>query len=323
MKKSSFYTKIISIFVLLTFILTSNTYSLISAETLRPKMLFNKEDNVIDYSDKLCVTDLKDDDIKGKVILLSADLNVGKTSGELKPEALMRIRAIEEDLTYLLERFVEAIIMSHNGSKKNYKDNLKNGNVDPDYSLKPIANTLTGLLINEPLFRGKSVLFVEDCIGEKTKSIIEKAGRGSIILTEQTRFHKAETSNNPNEVRIFAKKLQDTVNADVFVNAGAGALHRDNVSKGPVADLIKGPKALGILSKKELGAMQKIANDPKRKVVGIFGGAKLDGGKLEAIKKLIELKAVDRVVIVGKMALPFTRGEETAEGIREMAKKTI
>ena len=321
--------KIIPIFTLLTFILTSNIHSLVSAETLRPKMLFDSQAEsksaIIDYSDMMCVTDLADDEIKDKVVLVSADLNVGITSEDLRPEAMMRIRAIKEDLSYLLEKGAKKIvIMSHNGGRKNYREGLEDGEVDPDYSLRRIADTLTGLLSHEPLFRGRSVLFAEDCIGEKTRELIERAPDGSFILLENLRFHNAETSKNDKEVYEFAGKIQEAVQAEVFVNAGAGAMHRgEQASKGVVSRYIKGPKVLGILVKKELKILHEIASNPKRKVVGIFGGAKLDGGKLETIEKLIETKTVDRIVIVGKMAFPFfidgEEGRTSAIKIREMA----
>jgi len=324
--------RITSLFIIFTFILTTSVYPLPSQsqKTLRPKMLFDGQNgeigkldpDIIDYSNKMCVTDLPDDAINGEVVLLSADLNVGEITGRLMPEVLMRIRAIKEDLMYLLrKRAKKTIIISHNGAKKDYRKGLEDGEVDPGYSLKRITDVLTGLLSSEPLFRGKEVLFAKDCIGKETEALIKEAAPGSVILLEQTRFYAAETSEDPNEVDTFAKKIQDTVHATVFVNAGAGKLHRDNVSNGPVADFIKGPKVLGILPKEELKAMHKIANNPKRKVVGIFGGAKLEGGKMEAIKKLIKTKAVDRVLIVGKMAIPFIKHEKIAEKIMNEAKK--
>lgn len=320
--------KIIPIFTLLTFILTSNIHSLVSAETLRPKMLFDSQAEsksaIIDYSDMMCVTDLADDEIKDKVVLVSADLNVGITSEDLRPEAMMRIRAIKEDLSYLLEKGAKKIvIMSHNGDRTNYIPDLKDGEVDKNYSLESIAGILTGLLANVPNFKGKSVFFADDCIGEKTRDLIQNANPGSIILTEQTRFYAAETSKDGAIVEEFARQIQDTVQANVFVNAGAGALHRGKqASKGIVSKYIDGPKVLGILPKKELDVLQQIATNPKRKVIGVFGGAKLEGGKLDAIKTLIENKEVDRLVIVGKMAIPFIQNEPgIAQEIITMAKE--
>src|SRR5512134_2760505 len=91
---------------------------------------------------------IRDIDPAGKRILVRVDYNVPIKEGKVTDDT--RIRAAMPTLNYLLDKGAALILCSHLGRPK--------GGPEPKYSLKPVAEYLSGLL-------GKPVAFAEDCIG--------------------------------------------------------------------------------------------------------------------------------------------------------------
>ncbi|MDD5130115.1 MAG: phosphoglycerate kinase [Candidatus Omnitrophica bacterium] len=279
---------------------------------------------VINYSNLLCVKDIPKDQLDGQTVFLSVDLNVGKTSKKLKSEKLTRVKAVVQDIKYLIKNKARKIILvSHNGDCADYykglnPDEITDGMVDPDYSLQPVAEILTAIL-KENSFE-EEVIFLPGCVGKNIKDAIKEAERG-VFLLENPRFFAAETAKDKAQVEVFARELQDAIQADIYVQAAAGALHRGSqASRGPVTSFIKGPKVVGLLVEKELRGLYNLATDPAKPVIAIMQGAKLEG-KLEVIKSLITNQITDKVAVLGKMAIPFIKNEPIAEEIRGLAQK--
>ncbi|MFA6358535.1 MAG: phosphoglycerate kinase, partial [Candidatus Omnitrophota bacterium] len=313
------------VFGYLFFIVKEKVFLVINSMLKRSETV--AEFKIIDYSDCASVSDIAANELEGKTVFLSVDLNVGKTSKELKSEKLTRVKAVLEDIRYLLgNRAGKIILCSHNGDRKDYykglnEDQISDGLVDPDYTLKPIAKILTEMLRSQKLLIGsQEVIFVSSCIGQFSSSVIEQKTNG-VFLLENPRFFMAETSKDKEQVKEFAKQLQDTARADIYVQAAAGALHRGSqASRGPAANFIKGQKVVGLLVEKELTGLYNLATNPKKPVLAIMQGAKLEG-KLEVIKSFIINKIADRIAILGKMAIPFINNEPIAQEIGELAKQ--
>src|SRR5580692_4212567 len=93
---------------------------------------------------------LDDLDVKGKRVLVRADLNVPMVDGKVTD----RLRLVRQAPTIreLSDKGAKVIVLSHFDRPK--------GKVVPSMSLKPIAPALAKVL-------GRAVAFASDCIGEK------------------------------------------------------------------------------------------------------------------------------------------------------------
>lgn len=131
---------------------------------------------------KLSVGDLKDEDLKGKKVLVRCDLNVpldGKTIGDDT-----RIRASIPTVEYLLSKGARVALSSHLGRPKDGPEDK--------FSLGPVADRLTELL-------GQECKMAPDCIGDEVAAIANGLGDGEVMLLENVRFYPAETKNDPGE----------------------------------------------------------------------------------------------------------------------------
>ncbi len=221
---------------------------------------------------------LNDIDVKGKKVLMRVDFNVPIINGEITDDN--RVIQALPSINHVIEEGGLLILTSHLGRPK--------GEPDSEFSLKPVAEHLAGLVDTK-------VHFAEDCVGEKATSVIEGADFGEIVVLENVRFHKEETEND----EIFAGRLAS--HADVFVNDAFGSSHRAHASVAGVTKYLQ-PAASGYLLEKEIKYLSDSVNDPVRPFVAILGGAKVSD-KIPVIEAL--LNKVDTIIIGGGMAYTF------------------
>jgi len=214
-------------------------------------------------------------------VLVRVDFNVPVKEGVVGDDT--RIRAALPTLNYLLENGAALILCSHLGRPK--------GSPDPQYSLRPVADHLAGLL-------GKPVAFAEDCIGPRADEAVEALKPGDVLILENTRFHAGETKNDPE----MAKQLASL--ADLYVNDAFGSAHRAHSSTEGVAKFL--PAVAGFLLEKEIKYLGQAVADPEKPFVAILGGAKISD-KIGVIKNLL-VKA-DSILIGGGMANTFFKAE--------------
>jgi phosphoglycerate kinase len=236
---------------------------------------------------KLSIRDL---DLRGKRVFIRVDFNVPLESGVVGDDT--RIRASLPTIRYALEHGGTAILASHLGRPK--------GQVNPKYSLKPVAAKVAELL-------GRPVAFADDCVGDRAKTIVDevfsRAG-GGVVLLENLRFHPEEEKNDPG----FASQLAAL--AEVYVNDAFGAAHRAHASVEGITHFV--PKAAaGLLMEKELEYLGRVLKSPDRPLVAILGGAKVSD-KLEVIQNF--LSRVDRLIIGGAMAYTFLKARGVPVG---------
>lgn len=225
---------------------------------------------------------IKDIDVSGKKVLLRVDFNVPlDESGNITDDT--RIRVEMPTIKYLLQHNAKVIICSHLGRP--------DGEVNPKYSLLPVAK----YLINELLGR---VFFVPDCIGTEAKAKASILKEGEVLLLENLRFHREEEANDP----FFAKDLASL--ADIYVNDAFGTAHRKHASTYGVAKLL--PNAVGLLMGKEINTIKSVIENPERPLVAILGGAKV-ADKITLIQNLIT--KCDSVLIGGGMAFTFLKAK--------------
>jgi len=217
--------------------------------------------------------------VAGKKVLVRCDFNVPMKDGVITSDK--RIVEALPTIKYLLSQGAKVILCSHMGKPK--------GQVNPKYSLAPVAAKLTELL-------GKEVKLAADTIGPDAKAKAAAVGEGEAILLENVRFDIREEKNDPE----FSKELASM--AEIFVNDAFGTAHRAHASTAGVADYL--PAVCGYLIEKEISVMGKALENPARPFVAILGGAKVSD-KINVINNLIE--KVDTLIIGGGMAYTFFR----------------
>jgi len=225
---------------------------------------------------------LEDVQVEGKKVLMRVDFNVPIKDGEIGDDN--RIVQALPSINYVIENGGKLILMSHLGRP--------GGEVDKSLSLKPIADHLQTLVDTE-------VYFTEDCIGEKAKSVIEKAKEGEIILLENVRFHKGEKANDDE----FCKQLAD--HGDLFCNDAFGSSHRAHSSVAGVTRFLQ-PAVSGYLLEKEIKYLNDSVNNPERPFVAILGGAKVSD-KIGVIENLLD--KVDSILVGGGMTYTFYKAK--------------
>ncbi|WP_293727866.1 triose-phosphate isomerase [uncultured Phascolarctobacterium sp.] len=234
--------------------------------------------------DKKTVRDL---DVAGKKVLVRVDFNVPfDDKGNISDDT--RIRASLETIKYLLEHKAAVILMAHLGRPK--------GQVNPKYSLAPVAKHLGKLL-------SKKILFAADCVGTEAKAAAKKLKAGHVLLLENLRFHKEEEKNDME----FAEQLASL--ADLYVNDGFGVSHRAHASVEGVTHFL--PAAAGFLLEKEIEYVGRAVTEPLHPFAAIIGGAKVSD-KIGVINNLLD--KVDTLLIGGGMANTFLAAQGCAMG---------
>ena len=218
--------------------------------------------------------------LDGQRALVRVDFNTPIDDGRVSDDT--RIRAALPTIRYLREKGARVVLLSHLGRPK--------GQRNEQYSLKPVARALEGLL-------GAPVTFLEDPTSAEAVTASRRLPRGGVALGENTRFYPGEEKNDPELAKRFAAL------GDLYVNDAFGSAHRAHASTEAVAYLLK-PAVSGFLMEKELRYLGDALHDPKRPFVAVLGGAKISG-KIDLIGAL--LPKVDQILIGGAMACTFFR----------------
>ncbi|KPL27827.1 MAG: phosphoglycerate kinase [Acidithiobacillales bacterium SM1_46] len=223
----------------------------------------------------MSVIKLTDLDLKGKRVLIRADLNVPIKEGKVTSDA--RIKASMPTIEHCVKSGAKSVmVMSHLGRPEE-------GVYDESASLKPVADYMTGLM-------GKPVALVKDYL-DKEPSL----ANGQVAVLENVRFNKGEKKNVDETAQKYAKLC------DVFVMDAFGTAHRAQASTHGVARFAAIACA-GILLTEELDALTKALLNPKRPMVAIVGGSKVST-KLTVLESLSE--KVDQLVVGGGIANTF------------------
>lgn len=220
---------------------------------------------------------IDDFDVKGKRVLVRADLNVPMKDGRVTD--LTRLERTAPTILELAKKGARVVVLAHFGRPK--------GKPNPEMSLKPVAEALAKIV-------GRPVPFAEDCIGPKAANTVARLGDGDIAVLENLRFHAEEEKNDP----AFAGKLAELGN--IYVNDAFSCAHRAHASTEGIARLL--PAAAGRLMQAELEALGRALEAPKRPVAALVGGAKVSS-KMEVLGNLAA--RVDVLIIGGGMANTF------------------
>lgn len=229
---------------------------------------------------------IKDIDLKNKKVVIRVDYNVPIENGVIKDSS--KIKKSLRSINYLLENNCRVVILSHFGRIKSEDDKAKN-------SLKIVAKELANLL-------GKNVKFLDNCFGDKVKSIVDNCGLGEVILLENTRFmdiyEKKESGNDLALAKYWASL------GEVYINDAFGSMHRAHASTAGIAKFL--PHAIGFLVMDELEHLNILIHNTPHPFTVFMGGAKVDD-KLPIIKSLIE--RCDYLLVGGGIANSFLKAK--------------
>ena len=168
------------------------------------------------------------------------------------------------------------ILLSHLGRPEN--------GPEPKNSLKPVAVELERQL-------GRYIAFASDCAGVVAKSAVDAMHDGGVLVLENTRFHAAETKNDPAFVDALAEL------GDIYVNDAFSTAHRAHASTEGLAHKL--PAYIGRSMQHELEMLTSMLADPKRPLAAIVGGAKVST-KFELLGNL--MREVEYMFVGGAMA---------------------
>ncbi|CBN73855.1 phosphoglycerate kinase [Ectocarpus siliculosus] len=230
---------------------------------------------------KKTIQDLaKEVSLRGKPVLVRADLNLprSKEDGSITDDT--RARAVVPTVKFLLKEGAKVVLCTHAGRPK--------GEVVESMRIGNIGGCL-GELLDEP------VACPTDCIGDKVEEQASKAE--CVVLLENVRFHKGETKNDPD----FAEKL--AAHAKIFVNDAFGAAHRSHASTVGVTKYMDHSVA-GFLMEKELDYLKGAMDSPSRPFLAMIGGAKVST-KIPVLESLLD--KCDSILLGGGMIFTFYR----------------
>ena len=270
---------------------------------------------------------IRDIDVHGKRVLMRVDFNVPLKNGVIQDD--IRMRAALPTINYILDHKPKyLVLMSHLGDPKKdtqkAKEKAANDGkpfdeakyIEGKHKMKPVVEHLSQLL-NRP------VKLAPAAIGPETKAIVDALKDGEVLMLENTRFHKEETSKEAADRERMAKEL--AAYGDLYVNDAFGTAHRPHASTETVAHYL--PAAAGFLMEKELTYLAKATENPAKPFVAILGGAKISG-KIDVIENL--MGKVDALLIGGGMMFTFfkAQGMEIGKSLLEedkveLAKKIL
>ena len=223
--------------------------------------------------------------MRGKRVLLRADLNVTFEPGSTRIADDSRIHASVSTIEHLRSRGARVVLCSHLGRPK--------GEVIPEMRIEPVRARVSEVL-------GADVGYAGGPVGNEAERVVNALSDGEVAILENLRFDPGEESNDAD----FSKSLASL--ADIFVNDAFGASHRSHASIVGVADLL--PTYAGLLMRAEIIALERAVDSDDRPAVAVLGGSKV-ADKLGVVKNLAP--KVDVVLIGGGMvsAMLAAKGE--------------
>lgn len=203
--------------------------------------------------------------LPGKIALLRVDFNIDPSISS--GHEAFKLEASLPTLKLLAKKCEKLVILSHRGRPTD---------VQPELSLTIFLPFLEKNL-------KEKVVFLE--------KIPSRLPEGKIFLVENLRFWPGEEKNDANFARDLARL------GDFYVNDAFAVSHRENASVTQLPKIL--PSYAGLLLEKEIITLTAAMKNPKKPLILIFGGSKLED-KAPVIKNLLS-KA--EKILLGSSAL--------------------
>ncbi|NYZ74290.1 phosphoglycerate kinase [Candidatus Micrarchaeota archaeon] len=223
---------------------------------------------------------IADYEVRGKKILVRADLNCPIENGKIVPGARLTTHA--KTIKELSDRGGRVVVLAHQG-RKGDKDFLP---------MEQHAKVLHHLL-------GRDILYVDDVIGENAKKAIASLKDGDILVLDNVRHLHCETEHPHGEGEIIYHLAPI---ADYYVLDALSVAHRKHSSVVGFAK--KMPCFYGDVLAGEVEAVDKVRNC--KDVTFIFGGSKVDDS-FAVMKKWLADGRAREVLVGGALAVLLLR----------------
>ena len=224
---------------------------------------------------------LNQQNFKNQRAIVRVDFNV-PLNEKFEVTDRTRIEAAKSTIDYILNKGGSCVLLSHLGRPDGR---------DPKLSLSHIVKTVAEVL-------DRPVKFCSTSVGTEAEAASNGLDQGEVLLMENLRFHKEETSGDV----IFSEKLARL--GTVYVNDAFGTAHRAHASTTIIARFFQKNKCFGSLLEKEVLAIEKVMDQGEKPILAILGGAKVSS-KITIIESLLE--TVDHLIIGGGMVYTFTK----------------
>jgi len=207
---------------------------------------------------------LRDFNFRDKRVLVRCDFNVPVDGrGSILDD--FRIEKTLTTIMYLRKEGAGVVLMSHLGDP--------GGTIQENLRLEPIRERLESYL-------RVNVVKANDCIGKYIENQTYDTIPASVMLLENLRFHKEEEEGDSR----FAEELSRM--GDIYVNDAFGCCHRPHASIVGVPKYL--PSAAGFLLEKEINILNQFLENPRRPVVVIVGGKKVQT-KTKFLERTLEM----------------------------------
>jgi phosphoglycerate kinase len=194
--------------------------------------------------------------LNNKICLLRVDFNINLSKNNFKIDAIL------PTIKFLISKKTKIVILSHRG-RPNNKECEK-------LSLSYIAKILSKDLKTP-------VRFFPNFDFNEIKEKINLDKNSKIFLLENLRFLPGEKNNDSK----LAKELSNL--GDIYINDAFAVCHRKNASTVAITKYIE--SYAGLLLEKEINGLTKSIKTPKKPLVVILGGSKIDN-KISIINNL-------------------------------------
>ena len=207
---------------------------------------------------------IDDFDISGKTILLRVDINQPVNPKTETLEDITRIKGCAPTVKELSDKGAKLVILAHQGSDIEYKNY---------HNLQPHAKVLSALV-------GKHITFVPDVCGPFAQACIKELKDGEILLLDNVRFMAEEMTLFETTLKLTPEQMANTQVvrklaplADIYICDAFAAAHRAQPTLVGFEQVL--PSAMGRLFEKEYAILSGILEAPKKPLVFVLGGAKI------------------------------------------------
>ncbi|MGY3792476.1 phosphoglycerate kinase [uncultured Aquimarina sp.] len=226
---------------------------------------------------------INDFNFENKKALIRVDFNV-PLDENYKVTDNTRIQAAKPTIIKVLEDGGSAVLMSHLGRPKG---------VQEEFSLRHIVDEVADVI-------GVQVKFAANCVGQEAEEAVAQLNPGEVLLLENLRFHKEETTGDAG----FAEELSKL--GDIYVNDAFGTAHRAHASTTIVAQFFPANKCFGNLLAKEIDSIDKVLKSGEKPITAVLGGSKVSS-KITIIENILD--KVDNLIIGGGMTYTFIKAQ--------------
>ncbi len=260
---------------------------------------------------KFGIKTIDDFDVKSKTVLMRIDINEPVDKGNDRLKDITRIEGCAPTVKELSGKGAKLVLLAHQGSDIEYGSY---------YTLRPHAKVLSELT-------GLDIEFVPDVCGPYAQEKIMALQDGEVLLLDNVRFMAEEMTLFETKLNLTPEQQARTQVvqklyplADLFILDAFAAAHRAQPTLIGFEELL--PSAMGRLFEKEYGVLAEILEQPKKPMVFVLGGAKIQDAFL-MMETALRDNIADKVLAGGLVAnvLLIAKGVDIGQPSQEFIRK--